>query len=334
MSANGIEARLSDVERVRLTRLAEMLRVLKDDLVYVDYAGAERASERLAALLAAEFGLEELRGLAYRPIPRGGLIVLGMLAYALDLPAGCFEPAADPERPLVIVDDCALSGARLRRELTGTGDRLVVFAHLYSHPELRTAILDAEPSVDCCIAAHDLEDRLDRYLPEPAMRTAWRDQWHDRAGAGRYWMGCPDLVSFAWSEPDRPFWNPLRDGLEDGWRFVPPHLCLKNRTRLGVPPAVSSEPRWQVPVDTVVGQFDDQLWLWNGREGGVFALDGVAADMWRALAALGDETPALEFLLARYEVSDSELLHDLEEFAALLVERGLLEPGAAWHGAL
>ena len=167
MSPDQIEHELAADERARLAYLAETLRVLRRHVVYVDYAEAERACERLAASLSGEFGTDDLRRFAYQAIPRGGLIVLGILSYVLDLPATCFNSDADPGRPLVIVDDCALSGARFGRELKSAGSRAVVFAHLYSHPELRSAILRAEPGVEFCVAARNLEDRLDCYLPDP-----------------------------------------------------------------------------------------------------------------------------------------------------------------------
>ena len=132
-------------------------------------------------------------------------------------------------------------------------------------------------------------------------------------------------MSFAWSEPDRPFWNPVSDRLEDGWRFVSPDRCLKNRAALGVPAGAVGDRRWRVPEDTVVGQFDGRLWLWNGADDGVFALSDVGADMWRSLAALGEEEAALRFLLFSYEVGEDELRQDLSRFVRLLVDKRLLE---------
>jgi len=57
----------------------------------------------------------------------------------------------------------------------------------------------------------------------------------------------------------------------------------------------------------------------------VVGLDGVAADMWRALAAYGDPEAAMDYLLAHYEVDEGVLRSDLDRFIAELVDRGLLD---------
>ena len=55
-------------------------------LRYVGYRQAEEAVAELADRLRSRFGAHEVRSLSYVAIPRGGLIVLGMLASMLDAP--------------------------------------------------------------------------------------------------------------------------------------------------------------------------------------------------------------------------------------------------------
>ncbi len=278
----------------------------------------------MAARLLELHSREELRAFSWAAIPRGGLIVLGMLSYALALDRERLAADPDPERPLVIVDDCALTGARFASELARQPARRVAFAHLYSHPDLRRAIVGREARVESCVAAHDLADCARRSYPDEAAYEAWRERWRRRLGAERYWLGQPELVCFAWSEPDRPFWNEASGEVEEGWRFLSPGRCLAHRADLGPSPIEITAPVWRAPADLVSGDFDGRLWLC--ARGRIFTLEGAAADMWRALAAWGDPAAAGAWLVRRYEVEPEALARDLEAFAGELEGRGLLEP--------
>ena len=147
--------------------------------------------------------------------------------------------------PLVVVDDCALSGARFRQFIDKSENQRVIFAPLYSHPDLRTAIESRESRVLTCVSAQDLKD----YGPEELKDEypAWQERWHHRLEGSRYWVGQVDHVCFAWNEPDRVIWNPVTQQVETGWRVVPPELCLKNAPYL-------DSSRLQVRVqDEVIG---------------------------------------------------------------------------------
>jgi hypothetical protein len=332
---------LSPPNQSRLTQLAALLQTRQGQLHYVDYKQAEQDCERLAALLLQQITRPELATFHFAPIPRGGLIVLGMLAYILDLQPAQLLPQPNDQRPLVLVDDCALTGGRFGRFLAQTTAAPVIFAHLYSHPALRQAILEREARVSHCLAAHDLADHPP---DDPALYAGWQSRWRERLGAGRYWIGQPDLVCFAWSEPDQPFFNPASGQIEDGWRFLPPHACLKNKAALAVPPSLqetsqrlnsesqpASEPpgglyNWRVSSQVVTGRFDDLLWLCHTGSGQLFSLDGVAADMWRALAAYGHIATAAAYLLTLYAIPAATLHHDLTAFTHTLAAKGLLEP--------
>ena len=291
---------------------------------HVTYRQAEAATKQLAAQLARAFGSVELSRFQYAAIPRGGLIVLGMLSYILDLkPEVLLSPPADA--PLVVVDDCAYSGARLAQFLDSVDSNEVVFAHLYSHPDLRAAILREEPRVVACLAAHDLRDLAPERYPNAEDYQAWRARWQQRARRPVYWMGLPEMVIFPWSEPDRPVWNPVTERVEDGWWFTAPDRCLKNWARLGVPPNAEVQPTLRSP-DEVAFQFhDDKVILCDMRTEQVYGLEGVAANMWRALAGYGDLDVAVAYLAPQYEVDEVRLRQDLRAFAHELLAKGLLE---------
>src|SRR5690606_11158703 len=92
------------------------------------------------------------------PIPRGGYVVNGLLCYALSLEGNRLADSDDRSRPLMIVDDCALTGSRFRQIMRETDRERVVFVHLCSSPELRNALMSQEPSLTHVVAAHDLHD--------------------------------------------------------------------------------------------------------------------------------------------------------------------------------
>jgi hypothetical protein len=209
--------------------------------------------------------------------------------------------------------------------LAKTTSSQVVFAHLYSHPDLRQAIRVRERRVHACVSAHDLRDHAPDQYTTAAEHVAWRQRWEERLGDERYWYGRPDLVCFAWSEPDHPFWNPVTGRVEDGWRFLSPDRCLKNRARLGLAPRTEGTPEWRVPDEVACGCFDNVWWLCRIGTGEVYRLDGVAADIWRALAATGCSDAAAEDLVRQYEIGVEQARGEVAAFGQELTTRGLLE---------
>ncbi|MGD2113454.1 MAG: PqqD family peptide modification chaperone [Acidobacteriota bacterium] len=292
----------------------------------IDYPGAERLALRLSSALRDQLG-PELSTLPFVPIPRGGLFVLGMLSYALDLSPSQIRtldaPATGPSAGsgVVLVDDCALSGARLAGALDriGAGEGRVVVAHLLSHPDLRRAVEAAEPRVARCLAADDLSS-LEGAFPED-FDVIWRGRLPGR----RYRVVPVEPVAFPWSEPEAVWWN-ARDGLlERGWHRVSPRSCLRFRAELRLP-----EPRDAPgPLDLAGGV----LWKLDGdrvllraadRTGRLIGLGGVALDMWKSLIAYGDRERAAEHLSGVYDVARADLERDLDALLQDLLGRGFL----------
>jgi Coenzyme PQQ synthesis protein D (PqqD) len=315
----------TDADLERLRQLAAMLRLFKERVRYVDYRQAEEDCETLAATILQEYPRSELDLFSFTAIPRGGLIVLGLLSYTLGLRPDQLRADLDAFRPLVIVDDCSLTGARLAGQLARVRSREVVFVHLYSHPDLRRAVLDREDRVMGCLAARDLGE-VDPPLAGLEERRAWESRWRERLGEGRrYWIGQPEPVCFAWSEPDRPFWNAFTERVESGWNLLPPHLCLKTRSRLAGPSPVETAREWQAPDSVVSGTFDGTLWLCDTRTDQVYSLTGVGADVWRLLASWGNAGAAVLRLRELYEVDAETAERDVAAFTEHLAGAGLLE---------
>jgi hypothetical protein len=323
----GVVGYFDAAGRARLEGLRWLLERILPNLRYVSYDQAEKDCEQLATQLAQRFGRDALRDFRFAAIPRGGFIVLGILAYILRLGREQLEPPHPPEKPLVIVDDCAFSGVRFGEFMERCESRRVVFAHLYSPPELRDAIEAREPRVDC-LGVRDLRDRAVENLGDEY--PAWRERWMERMDRRGYWVGQPDHVCFAWNEPDIDIWNPVTEREESGWRFVPPELCLKNRSAPGAEPIqVQVQPEGRgplMPSDHVLfGELEGQVVVGDLKAQESFVLSDVGADMWRAVVEHGDLEGAADALLKHYDVEEATLRADLRSFADDLHSRGLLE---------
>ena len=146
MNTNAKRCPVVAPEPDRASNVAGLALRLSSPIRQVSYQQAEASSKSLAAQLSAAFGRGELTRFGYMAIPRGGHFVLAMLAYVLDIGSRqLLQPPSDA--PIVVVDDCALTGSRFRQVLQLLPHERVIFAHLYSHPTLRQAITSQEPRV-------------------------------------------------------------------------------------------------------------------------------------------------------------------------------------------
>ncbi len=336
---------VSAEELGRLGALGALLGHLSDQLVDVGWEGADQAAGELARRLRDTLPPADLARARFAAIPRGGLFVLGLLAYHLGLPAERLRPAAGAglaaAGPLVLVDDCALTGLRLGQEVARrrrAGEERIVFAHLYSTPELRRCLEGGVAGLEACVAAADLRDQAERVFPDRQRRRAWRLRWLRRlSGESRFWIGLPQPVAFPWGEPDHPFWNPATGRLEAGWRFLPPHRCLKNRVRLeeslpatgdgtGREAAEGPGVGWLGAEGVVWGVFDGTVWLCRAADRRVFSLRGSAALAWKALVCGNGEGGAAAALEAAYGVTAGAARRDVAALAADLAGQDLLQP--------
>ena len=318
-----------DVSRSRIEGLNAYLDTVLSRLIYVDYAGAEDYCSRLAEKLVDRFGQEELARYRFTAMPRGGLIVLGMLSYLLNLRRDQLEPPYPQDTPLVIVDDCAFTGLRFKEFLDRTSQSTVVFATLFAHPDLRSAIESEESRVAACISAQDLHDHAP--ARQGAAYETWLTRWVENSDPRCYWIGQPDHVCFPWSEPDVAFWNEVTGQEEAGWRVVPPEYCLKNRSI----PHASSPKRVQLHAtgknplkpasNALAADLEGELIVANTTDGSSFALEGVAADLWRAIVATGTRDDAIRTVTSTYDADTQSLRATLDPFIDELLTRGLLE---------
>lgn len=319
-----------DAEAFRVEALQWQLDHVAPKIHYVGYSQSEQDCMILASRLVDRFGRAALADTSFAAIPRGGLMVLGMLAYILDLTRDQMSGNVE-SGSLVVIDDCALSGERFRQFLQTRSEESITFAHLYSHPDLRTAIEAAEERVVACLSAHDLPDHAPQSFGEG--HAEWKARWEARPESG-YWAGQPGPVVFAWNEPDVSLWNPIVERSEPGWRLFSPDLVLKNRPTFG-----EGYERFQLqadPVgsirahpDVVYGVLEDNVVVANVATGETRALDSIGSAMWMALVETGDMNAAVARLLDQYDVDEPTLQEDFGELAEELKKSGFLQAGAS-----
>jgi hypothetical protein len=291
-------------------------------LRYVSYADATTTCEALTEKLTSTFGPQTLRSFRFCGIPRGGLIVLGMLAYTLGLSHEQMTPPYPPDVPLVVVDDCALSGSRFMRTRAQYPQHELVFAPLYSHPDLRHNLAKAEPQVLSCISGEDLQDHGLRIMGSDY--EAWQARNQALLPGQRHWLGLPDYLCFPWNEPDHLLWNPLTEELEQSWHLLSPTHCLKNRPSASLIAQSQLQFKgWLQPApDVIFGSLARQVLIGNLETGETFGLSGKAAEFWAVL--LEAETLEEAIITLSRHSADSRIRQELTGLIDQLLRQNIL----------
>lgn len=290
---------------------------------YVDYPAAELLAERLASNLLA--GLGSVAGWKFAAVPRGGHVVLGFLSYLLDLDHSQIVEASAPVPSLLLVDDCAISGERIRGWLTDVKAAQVGVATLTASAGLDEIIMSAEPAVAHFFSGEILSDLApDIYGPD---YPRWRERWSSRNDG--LWVGRTEYVAFPWNEPDQAVWPRDSDMAMAAWKLIPPERCLKNRTGDGDP--VLRFQRGQGPVRQATGIVDiptaDGVIVVDTVNQRCLDLTGSAGAMWAALVEEGTREGAGERMVSSYDVDRPTIDRDLGAFLERLSGDGLLFDG-------
>ena len=313
---------------------AAHLRAALPRMRYLDQTATVHACRLLARNLQERYGVEELRRFRYRAVPRGGLIVLGWLAYLLGIPSSQIETSTRGEEPfqdgaaaterVVLVDDIAISGLRLARALETSARERVVVATLHSHPELRNAMLQRHDHLDAFVSAHDLTDHAPAALGTAYLE--WLERWRARSVDGAVWVGQPDHVTYPWNEPDTNVWNDVTQRSEPAWRLVPPERCVKNRraSNVGVQALLRPVGSLRPHPDVIYGDIDGTVILGQLSTTDTYELDAVGADIWRALATSADRGSIVARLMSRYGSDERTAIRDVDAFVDELIRSGLV----------
>lgn len=287
---------------------------------FIEYQEVEDLCARLGDRIRTFLSPEKLDQCTYVAIPRGGLIVLSFLSYLLNLRRDQIFPleSFNKDHPLVIVDDCCLSGARFATYIKNFPDRKIVFAHLLSTPGVRQSILDNEKRVLACLAAENL---IELELPA-SIQT---EEFHRKnSNVFFYWFGYVAPFAFPWAEPDTTIWNGNAKRFES-WHRLPPRMCLESRAELNVPYWVSQAISYNVPSHVYWRAENDLIWLMHLGNEKIYLLKDVSAAIWRALATLGDLDLTKKFILQTFEVEEQQLEKDLHGYLEDLLAKGLIE---------
>ena len=311
---------LSDSARTRLSALRDDLPRTLHSLHYVDYARAESDCVVLARKLTDRLGRDQIQQSYFVAVPRGGFIVLGMLAYTLGLQPHQLTPPP-PGAPLVVVDDCALTGARLREQLEAYAQHDLTFAFLYAHPALCAAV-EREERVHACLSAYPLHDHAPDQFGDAY--AAWRDRWAARTE--RFWIGLPDHVCFAWNEPDITLWNADAETPESGWRLLPPDDRLRLRTTEALPVQMLQTGAYlSLPPAVIYADLGEDIVICNTTDGQGLTLAPPAADVFRAMVRADRESDAIQTAATTANVSTEWATAHIQRIRHRLMGAGLLE---------
>ncbi len=309
---------LGEVELLRRQIVSSL-----DHTRLVAFDDAVGLAARLAARLRSD--VDDIAAHTVAPIARGGLIVAGMLGYLVPLEKRRFTDS-DPEAPVLIVDDIALSGLRVGAAIRAAGDRPITIATLCAPAPLIEAVRSAEPGVVDFVTAIELPDRTHDLVDiDP---DAYRERW---GGAGVYWVGRTDHVVFGWSEPESEATNPVTGEPSLGWKLAPPSMCLATAHRSDTDgPLILWDEATRVspPVAPgwVVAVADDTTYVARDAEAGsTITLAGAAHEMFWAVVEESDQRAVLGRLASCFDVDEGTLATDLEEFVGELVAEGVIE---------
>lgn len=315
----GILGYFDEAEAFSIRSIAWQIRHWSRHLLYVDYRQVEEDCRRLALLLRERVGEKVLAEATFTAIPRGGLVVLGILSYFLGLRPEQLQPRSG-DAPQIVVDDCSISGARFHEFLSANSAKDIIFAHLYSHPDLRESICRAERRVRDCLAVHDLSDHAAGFFG-PDYQD-WRERWEKRGAA--YWNGFPERLCFPWTETDVAVWNSVAERVEPGWRLMPPEWCFKNQPdarRIQVQDVHDGSAR--IPSGVLYGDLGEETLIADVTEGRMFVLDGTAREAWKAL--LNGCSSRSEGDVGELATAGSGSKGELDSYFNEFVKAGLLE---------
>ncbi len=317
-----LTGRFSDEDDMQLATLLDEL--IHTRIRYVDYPEVETVAERLATALRSE--IPDLDDWSFAAVPRGGLIVLGILSYLLDLAPSRIVALDAPVDSLVVIDDCSLSGARIQTALSSLKADRAAVGTLYSVPAIGAA-LRSRTELVTFVSGEDLADTAPaRYGTE---HERWLARWHQR---GDYlWVGTTDHLVFPWNEPDIGLWNETEGRLKLAWRLIPPERCLKNRTFSAHEATLRHFVRAAGPIRQGQGVVDlpigDELVVVDLAGSRTLTLTGTAAAMWISIMAEGTTAGAAAALAVAYEVDVVDLERDIDDFTDRLSGEGLISFG-------
>lgn len=226
----------------RLDALRMQLRVQLPFMSVLAFDDVEASCERLAKQLSPML----TTNIAMAPVPRGGLIVAGLLAYALGLSRDQVRPAL-PGETVLIVDDTCISGVRMSEAVERSGADNTVVAVLAATTAAIDFLQRRFGDAICVVAERILTDNTEFLLGDDT--DEWRSRWASRDAEGAAVL--PEHLVFPWSEPDWTFWNSVTNDEDRGFAL---HSATPARTSSSITEILGEFP----------GTGDDVVWTTYG----------------------------------------------------------------------
>ena len=320
---------VGDLTDLWVARIKALFEEIVDRLEHWNYVSFDVAAGEcviLAERLEDRLGASALNEAVFAGVPRGGLIVLGMLSMVMGLrqdQLGSHRSAADL---VVFIDDCALTGHRLKALIGESPAERLACGFLRAADELCAAVEARESRVEACLAVSRLRDVGPQMLGSGYAH--WVERWnHIAEGHERYWIGVPERVAFAWKEPDRSFINTATGEREVGWHVMPRKMCLSTQALPTKHVVVLQEPGIG-PLRPSPGLFwiesDGIVEVAQQGSGEAVKLDAVGSAIWTSIVQCGEIDGVVTNLREIFDAPETRLRDDVDVFVDQLLETGLL----------
>lgn len=197
-------------------------------IINITYSQVETATDLLATKLIDRFGRKELKSFSFFPVPRGGLICLGFLSYCLNLTykniVHLIEADHKNSKPIVLVDDCSMSGHRLLEFAQRFKGKNTIGAVLYAPKELQDGFKNNSiKSIDCFVGEYLQPSNDVDMLPIKGEVLASKMSLKDRVLAGDFRLPC-----FPWGEADQTIIDAKMQKPISGWALTRPKTSGDN----------------------------------------------------------------------------------------------------------
>ena len=275
---------------------------------YLDIAKCESLAHSLAQKINLSLDPETLQKSRVVSIPRGGLFVSAMLSYILPIKHHQLQPFSDCDSPIILIDDCSISGFRLAQQLCGLKNKQIYFYTLVSPAQLRQAALAVQPRLRVFESAMD----LNVYNNDSSGRMDAR--------SNRYWQGQCDAICFPWGETQRFYPSDSENKQTTLWPVSPLQKNLKSSLLEQKIPFYAVTEAQDRAIST--GQHilyyskDNLTRIYNAESKQHYSLDGVGSAIWQSLLSHSTVDQTLEHLCSLFSVEKKRLEKDVKDLIA------------------
>ena len=252
-------------------------------------------------------------------VPRGGLIVGGLVAYAANRPIA--PDVGSARSGSWMIDDVSISGLRLLSEL----DRLPaksILVGVLAATDGAVEVVRAHPAVlgfERVERVEELAAAENQHASEDRGKSRWPEF------DSRIWIGRAAHHVFPWNEPDSSFRHPVTRRVEPGFPLVPREQCYSNREPLRpVVPVIESLVPLLAPGVWPI-EHSGSLLLLHPASGAVAEAAESAVELLGVLAS-PDPNAAIKALATELQADAGEIRADLDELLQTLQSCGYMTP--------